>query len=242
MSEQFIEPDWLECVRGTIFYYPAAGGDTAEPIQVLCPSVQNFWFCDKNYKANLQLPCALDKNSGFRIVRSIQNGAVGARFERKIDNKGRSYNYLEPSRLVEDYQKNHITLTVTRRRGFGQIALTSEFDDNTIGVFMHRGDSIGEGGSGGFYLSNRKSTYKPCGHLFEKLESKLKDQSMIITDGSNSNIEWLNRFHFKDTSGKDAYLHHSNKSYRYGCFNWKCIGWLQMRYGPTLVWGLTKIY
>ena len=212
-----------------------------EPIQVLCGSVQNFWFCDKNYKANLHLPYALEKNSQLRIVSSIQNGAVGATLERRIDSRGKPYNFLEPSRLIERYQNDHLTLTVTRRRGFGQIALTREFDDGTIGVFMHRGDSGGDGGSGGFYLSNRKSSYEPCSHLFRKLENKLMDHSMIISDGSNSCIEWVRRFHFKDVSGESAYLHHSDKCYQYGSFNWKCIGWLKMRYGPTLAWGLTRI-
>jgi hypothetical protein len=241
VSDQFIEPDWLECVRGTIFYYPAAGSDTVEPIQVLCTSVQNFWFCDKNYKSNLNLPHALGIDSGFRITRRIQNGAVGACCDVRLDNKGKPYNYLDPSRLVEDYQSAQLKLTVTRRRGFGQIALTKEFDDKTIGVFMHRGDSGADGGSGGFYLSNRKSSNKPCSHLYNKLSLKLKDKSMVITDGSNSGVEWLRKFHFKEVCGNDAYLHHLGKSYLYGTFYWKCVGWLRMRYGPTLVWGLTRI-
>lgn len=241
MSEQFIEPDWLEYVSGTIFYYPAAGFDTMEPIQVLCGSIQNYWFCDKNYKANLHLPYALEMNSEFRIVSSIQNGAVGSKLERRIDSKGKQFNYLEPSRLIEVYQNEYLTLTVTRRRGFGQIAITSEFDDKTIGVFMHRGDSAADGGSRGFYLSNRKSSYKPCSHLFRKIENKLKDQAIIISDGSNSSIDWLRKFHLKNVSGETAYLHHLKKCYQYGSFHWKCIGWLKMRYGPTLAWGLTRI-
>ncbi len=33
-----------------------------------------------------------------------------------------------------------------RRRGYGEIGLSKEFQFNSIGVFMHRGDSSAEGG------------------------------------------------------------------------------------------------
>lgn len=241
ISDNFIEPGWLDSVRGSIFYYPAAGDDTAEPIYFLKEVIQNFWFCDTHYDANLELPRALPKESGYDITLAMKHGVIGAEFEERTDNKGKTYKYLEPSRLTEEYQNDSSILTVHRRRGFGQIALSLEFENNSIGVFMHRGDSKGEGGSDCYFLANKKASFKSCNRLLDKLEVKLKDQAIIISDGSNSKIPWLSIFHHKDVTGRDAYLHHQFKLYQYGSYIWICIGWLGSRYGPTLLWGLRKI-
>jgi hypothetical protein len=67
----------------------------------------------------------------------------------------RPYRKLEPGRLKQLYERvsDGRRLTVIRRRGFGQYVL-GEFPNRSIGVFVHRGDSPGDGGSNTYFLAN----------------------------------------------------------------------------------------
>ena len=80
---------------------------------------------------------------------------------------------------------------VCLRRGFGQYAL-HEVTDGTLGMFMHRGDSGGEGGSGVCYLANQRMSHAPISDLFDVIKRKLTMPGLIASDGSNSAIRELN--------------------------------------------------
>jgi hypothetical protein len=237
----FIEPDWLESVRGTLFFYPAAGFDYAEPLNVFKDHLDTFWFCDMDYPRGLDLAPVFDINGDFRLVRSEKSGSFDATMENRNDAQGHEYRFLEPSSLSETYERSDgRRLCVVRRRGFGQIALTKEFHSRSIGVFMHRGDSTGESGSNVYFLANKKASFDPCGNLFDKLGERLADNALVISDGSNTHIGRLRRFHRENTDGAVAYEYYRGKSFIFGGFYWSCVGWLSRRYGPTLVWGLQR--
>jgi hypothetical protein len=126
---------------------------------------------------------------------------------------------------------------VNRRRGFGQYALTNEFSDASIGVFVHRGDSPGEGGSNVYYLANRARDHEPCSNLLAKLVTKLAHRALIVSDGSNSRCRKLKRFHCcNDVSGNEAFAQMKSERICFGGLNWRCVGYLSNKYGPTLVW------
>lgn len=242
MDSFFIEPDWLESVRGTLFFYPAAGSDYAEPLNVFKNHLDTFWFCDKSYQRGLNLAPVFEIDADFCLVGRHKSGAVDAREERRRDKSGNEYSFLEPSRLSENYESSDgRRLNIVRRRGFGQIALTKEFDSRSIGVFMHRGDSPGEGGSNVYFLANKKASFEPCGNLFDKLGQKLADNALVVTDGSNAHITRLRRLHRKNMDGAVAYEYYRGKSFIFGGFCWSCVGWMSMRYGPTLAWGLQRL-
>jgi hypothetical protein len=131
-------------------------------------------------------------------------------------------------------------VTINRRRGFGQYALVNEFSDRAIGVFMHRGDSPGEGGSNVYFLANKDSRHEPCGRLFDKLSKKLDDRALIITDGSNTRLKRLRAFHRQDIAGPAAYSAAAKLAFVYGGFSWQCVGYMSNKYGPTLIWGLSR--
>jgi hypothetical protein len=241
--KQFIEHSWLELVRGKIFFYPAAFNDCAEPVIFFQDYIDFYLFCDKGYQQDLKLDSAIPYASDFSIVKTGCSGHVGADPVKRIDYRGKTYTHLDPSKLVESYRRSDgRILKIIRRRGYGQMALTKEFKPNTIGVFMHRGDSSGEGGSGIQFLANKTASFEPCGMLFEKLSEKLTDTALIISDGSNSYIPWVSQFHNKSVSGGEAYARHMNQEYRFGKFSWVCVGWLTNRYGPTLIWGLKRVF
>jgi hypothetical protein len=233
----------LEAVRGKALFYPAAGSDYNEALKVFQDHIDTFWFCDKAYPAGLNLPPVLTSNDGFLLIQSQKSGAPNATCEIRLAN-GRTYRFLEPSKLIEAYERTDgRQLTVIRRRGFGQIALSTEFTERALGVFMHRGDSPGESGSNIYFLSNKKADYEPCGRLFEKIGHCLADQALIISDGSNTSIRGLRRFHERkqrDTRGSEAFSYHQGRNFTFGGFVWTCVGWLSAKNGPTLVWGVTR--
>jgi hypothetical protein len=140
-----------------------------------------------------------------------------------------------PGRLIEFYGREDDArrLKIVRRREFGQCAL-SEFADRSIGIFVHRGDSEGEGGSNLFFLANTP--------LYDKLSRKLADTALVVSDGSLVEPSFLRKFHRpkKEKSGFDAYRFHKKKHYPFDPFDWRCVGYLGQRNGPTLVWQLTR--
>ena len=244
MSDFFVEPSWLTAVKGTRFYYPAAYLDHIEALEVFQDVVDDFWFADPHYPAGLKIEPALEKGSRFRLLEVERNGAINARQEQRQDVLRQSFNHLEPSRLIERYEREDgRKITVVRRRGYGQIGLMEEFSEKGLGVFMHRGDSGSgsESGSGVWFLANRKARYQPCGMLFDKLASRLADESLIVSDGSNCSIKALRTFHRKGVASEDAFKHFQGSDFDFGGFHWSCVGWLGRRYGPTLVWGLKRI-
>ncbi|MCW2275302.1 hypothetical protein GJ654_12495 [Rhodoblastus acidophilus] len=239
--ERYIEPEWLDAVRGKLFYYPAAYEDWAEPLAVFQDYISTFWFCDIHYERGLRLGSVFGSDPSYRLVDSEITGAPLAELSQRVAADGRHYRFLEPSKLWCTYERGDgRQIVVVRRRGFGQMTLTKEFDKGALGVFMHRGDSTGEGGSNVFFLSNSKTVYEPCGNLFKKISYLLSDQALIISDGSNTSIEVLKQFFNRTTSGRDAFLHHLGKQFSFGGFLWRCVGWLKPKGGPTLVWGLTR--
>jgi hypothetical protein len=232
--------DWMEAVREATFFYPAAGSDYLEPLTIFQDHIDTFWFCDVGYANGLDL-CAVLPKDEFRIIQREKSGAPTAIKERRKAENGLCYWFLLPSKLIESYERTDgRRLTVVRRRGFGQIALSEEFDDCSIGVFMHRGDSPGEAGSNVYFLANKKTRYERCGRLFDKLARRLKGKALIISDGSNSSIGWLRRFHHKSNAGHEAFSRYEGRLFNYGGFLWTCVGWLSGKNGPTLVWGLTR--
>jgi hypothetical protein len=241
LDDFYIAPEWLEATRGSTFFYPAAGSDHAEALSIFQDYVEVFWFCDISYPKGLNLRTVCNSNTDLRLVKQDISGEPMAEMESRRTDSNRKYNFLQPSKLVETYERTDgRRLTVIRRRGFGQIALSTEFTDCSIGVFMHRGDSLGESGSNVYFLANKKTVYEPCGNLFDKLARRLKNRALIISDGSNSSIGWLRRFRHKPIEGREAFSYHQGLTFPFGGFDWSCVGWLSRKNGPTLVCGLTR--
>jgi hypothetical protein len=241
LDEFYIAPEWLEMTRGSACFYPNAGSDHEEPLAVFQDHAHTFWFCDIAYPRGLDLTPVFALTANFRLVQSDKSGAPMATMEERIAENGRGYRFLQPSKLTEIYERTDgRRLIVVRRRGFGQIALSQEFASRSIGIFMHRGDSPGESGSNVYFLANKKSTYEPCGNLFAKVASRLKDLALIISDGSNTSISPLRRFHRSNTECRDAFSYHQGRTFEFGGFVWACVGWLTRRFGPTLVWGVKR--
>lgn len=113
-----------------------------------------------------------------------------------------------------------------RRRGFGQYAL-HELPDGSLSMFMHRGDSPGEGGSNVFYLSNRRTSHKPLSSLMSVIKRKLAYPALIASDGSNTTISEL----MASAKGSNEI-----KAFESHCLQWHRHPTLDLLSGITKVW------
>jgi hypothetical protein len=174
---------------GKIFMYPCAGSDIAEPVQVFGAYFDTFLFVDLKYNAS----CAAPEIPGWYMVEGSQRRFGSSNSAIRHCSVGRSrFRVVDPEWFFADYI-NEATcrkIVIVRRRGFGQYAL-HELRDGSLSMFMHRGDSFGEGGSKVFYLANRRTSHAPLSNLMNVLKRKLAYPALIASDGSNTTIRQI---------------------------------------------------
>lgn len=227
--------DWLEAVSAGSFLYPCAGNDYQPAISIFAPHLSDFTFCDLYYPAGLQMRPVLEPPE-YELISSDTEGAIHSEIS-LVD----CHKVIDPSTLSEVYvqRKSRRSITIRRRRGFGQFALLNA-KLRSISVFMHRGDSPGESGSNICFLADRRSSYTPIGCLLTKLEERLTDRAIVLSDGSNTRLKKLKKLHRQSVSGAEAFRRMAGTSFTHGAFRWSCIGFIDNRYGPTLAWGLER--
>lgn len=234
-------PDlWLQRIRGTRFLYPSSGADHAEALELFSPFLDRFMFADilRGYGARVRpKPENVIPSVSHSVV---QNGdCMAAIGRRRID--GRQRCHLDPAHTIRTYvrRNDQREIEVCWRRGFGQFAI-HEQPVGQLGVFMHRGDSGGESGSGIHYFGDLVRSYPPLSRLWSHIESKLAPYSLAISDGSNSCFEHL-RISYRDArSSQDAFAQYAGTVARTDNHDWELVGYLKRRNGPTFVWGLTR--
>jgi hypothetical protein len=200
--------------------------------------VDEFHFADIAYDfSDQRRRPKLPDDVRWRFISEELVGTPIATIEQRCSATRRGYRELEPAWLNQVYERSDDgrRIKVVWRRGFGQYAL-AEFAAGSLGVFVHRGDSGGEGGSNVFYLGNRARDHEPCSNLFDKLRERLPDKALIVSDGSNSDIPFIAQFHRKDIASEAAFARMRDRHFDYGGLDWRCVGYLGPRYGPTLVW------
>lgn len=221
--------------------YPSAGNeDWKKALEQFLDSMDKFIFADLNYsEANL-------KNfkihiAGLGIIEKEEaTGSFSNLVTSVVDGKNR-YCDIEPV-----YYNLHLRIKdelkiIIFRKGFGQYALY-ELENSSLDVFYHRGDSQGESGSNVFYLANRNAKHMPISKLFNTLISKLKDQALIVSDGSNTDFQKLNKTYkkIKDLKKEDVLENIENTEVRISNIVLKCIDALDYRYNHTLIWQVIK--
>lgn len=240
----YVEEPWLNSVIGKSLYYPAAGDDMQEAISVFSGYVSKFYFCDLRYPQGVEdrlMGCSyLPASFCYRPSSLIRRGDIRAELAYRYDESNRRYRWLEPSSVVCTYLgPSGCQVRIIYRRGFGEMGL-SELTAQELGVFMHRGDSAGEGGSGVTYLANKKRRFQALSMLFDLIASRAGASMIIVSDGSNTDISELRRYSSGNKCGSEIYDQIKESTFEKYGFLWRCIGWMQPRYGPTLVWGLNR--
>lgn len=226
-----IPEKYLKLVEGKQFFYPCAGYDYIEAVNAFFPYIIEFTFCDLIYNFKSDNLFLVGDDFIFLTSEIIQYPEVD------ITEKTLYCRSVRPEMLINTYvhKTTKKILTLKFRTGFGQYAL-QEFEDKSIGVFMHRGDSAtsGESSSNVFYLGNKKRNHEILSNLFDKLSLKLSDNALIVSDGSNCKTKFLKKFFKKEISGDLALeeLQFFNK----WNYTWNPVGHMNNKYGPTIVW------
>lgn len=194
-----IQPCALDEIRGAALFYPSAGEDWREPLELFAPAIAEFWFVDVAYFTRLPADVVepwIQDSTVFDFQGFTLNGPPLARHETRVDrSSGRSYPFVEPCTRTEVYEHRptNTRIRVHRRRGFGQRSISVVPD---IGVFFHRGDSPGEGGSNVHWLSNR---------WISTILGRLRDGGVVVTDGSLANAHHLRKFRHDDVAPEIAF-------------------------------------
>lgn len=232
-TEHFLPDHARDVAAQGALLYPCSGTDVQEPVRVFAPSVRELMFCDVSARGPQVLP-------GYKRVGCELSGNPEVRASRR-HSQGRSYAYVEPCVWSERLKHQHSgdDIVVRWRRGFGQYAL-AEFREKSISVFMHRGESQGDGGSNTWFLARERRDHEPLSNLFDKLALRLRSPALVVSDGSNCRIRPLRRFHNTDVSAPEAFAAMRVVVFEHWGLRWSCVGYMGRRYGPTLIWQVER--
>jgi hypothetical protein len=135
-------------------------------------------------------------------------------------------------------------IVIHRRFGSGPWALRTL---DRIGIFYYRGDSWGEGGSGCRWLAGPRSRInKKQEWLVDLLLHGLVDGGLLVTDGSTAqwgeyekHLARYSQYDIKD--GLVAFQDAQTRPFTDLRGNhFECVGLAGFRYGPVLIWRVTK--
>lgn len=225
MTQYSLPDEVLERLQAGNLFYPSAGDDILTPIEVFSPWLSNFWFVDPIYTGSP----LLENNSDYQFVDDPKNQKRGV--------SGETLRKCEPFE-IEVYQETYkrkqdqrcITVYQCKGRGYDTFRSLLKSQQTPLSVFFYRGDSPGNGGSGFYWL--RKARLK---NVLEVLE----DYGLIISDGSNATRELSTFHHCLDVAGNVA--QGRVQPFTFAKRRFECIGYLDAKYGPTLVWQVKRI-
>lgn len=238
-SRRSLDKDAMQGIAGKSFFYPCAWEDWYEPLDAFGALVDEFYFVDVGYR--FSDPVRI-KNARWTLLPEHSELRGPAIDFMRIKHEGRrTFRDIRPAWLCERYLDagSGQSVTVIRRRGFGQIAL-DELPDNSLGIFCHRGDSSTEGGSATWFLANRKASHPPLARLFDKIKRKLAYPALIVSDGSNTSIRQLCAPCF----ARDGEVSRDTSIDEFDHFglHWKHVGELNVdAHRRTLVWRVERV-
>ncbi len=260
MEIGYMEPGVLGALPEGVLFYPCCYHDLKEPISRFAPAVKEFWFVDMRYHYDVSFP--IDIASNQRLCDSakliFQESELDGILHincisihkpaptRRQCKRRQNANWSEPVDVVCHCNlrtDSDAEITVHLRRGCGLKCLEKhEFEH--VSVFFYRGDSPGQscGGSGHFWL-------KYSGVWFTQLLVRMPNNSLLVTDGSNSG-HCMGRHLCPDSDrgswrsrGKADMLDDIETEFEEGGHRYRLVGRVSNKidYGPTCVWQYTNV-
>lgn len=232
----------IDSLQGGVLFYPCSGDDIQKPIETFAQSIDVFWFADIAYlRHGPRRYRRLIESRSLRFVSEETREVPKTVHEDWDDVQQEKFPWLEPNLIEQTYLHTPTgrRIIVNLRGGYALAAFQKHIDK--LSVFFYRGDGRGEGGSSMQWL---KGTKTGKGHFTEVLQ-RIIHQGLIVTDGSNctkvKNNEYRHfaRFHLSKEGqwSEQAVIEpfadqHGNR--------FKCVGSLDRRKGPTLVWQVDR--
>ncbi len=224
MKDVCIPQNVIEKLEAKNLFYPSAGYDLEDLVKWFSPSITNFYFIDIIYDSKT----ALTNETEYKLLDQANCSLNG----KTINNK-EQYKIEISKQLYEDINLRHqFSVYMCRGRGYDAFRSIFKLQDCRMSIFFYRGDSGGEGGSGFNWLKKPRLR-----NILEVLE----DGGLIITDGSNSD-RMFNKHDTKSDSNIDGPTAFNDaQSFLYAERKFNCVGYLDNKNGPTLIWQVTKI-
>lgn len=226
-----------------ILYYPCCWNDTIEPIRLFLNGIDQFHFADN---CNIGLPAVEGQAERTRYNSILNRGEF---CNGRIGRLAIRPNWFVEKSDMHDIDIDQAALDLAKQltdcvnlpkspgiyqevwsnsRDGSKTEVICHYNDGVIAVssldklsvFFYRGDSIGEGGSGQWWLGPK---------LFNFVLDKLIDGGLIITDGSNPDplfreVEW-------------SPLWNEKNDFVYRDISFKCLGQIApIRGRLTFVW------
>jgi hypothetical protein len=211
-----IQSEAFEGLSARTLFYPSAGRDWATPIEAFRPWVRDFWFVDQNYPfPGLRLPATKLEHEW---TEEVTGETLRAKTPFVISIRHREYR----ARDGEVYRTHEC-----HGRGFDVFRAVIRARGIPLGVFFHRGDSLGNGGSNFWWLHRKR---------LESVLQLLEPGGLIVSDGSLA----LRNFKWSAPEGWAGDLS-AIRSFKRRSHRFDCVGYLGERYGPTLVWKTTSL-
>lgn len=223
--------------REGVLFSPCSGSDIDLPFELFLDVVSEFWFVDVNYSCDTiqSLHPDLTCPSGYRVLRADTIHPSGIQTD-----DDRVYADHPPCLRTTVYEHEQtgrrVVVNTFRRRGPSAL-----LDLPVIHVFFYRGDSLGEGGSGTWWLTQyeKKRRMTP---LIQEVLARLPGDGLIVTDGSNCREdEWNPYRHFSLVQRRGTAKEIIRSGFSFFDDNgnlFECVGYVGNRYGPTFVWKL----
>jgi hypothetical protein len=230
----------LQQLCETTLYYPCSGRDWADPLRLFGPWVRNIRFVEPNHTSHLSV------NRGRLLPKDFPEWKF---MSREIDGDPTQRASLGLGPQIEEEMPGFQPLTISElyrhlptgrdvtihfHRGDGRKTL-DRFSD-PFGVFFHRGDcgptdTPGEGSSGSHWLSKA---------WLEPVIRRMVNKGFIVTDGScgREYPELCRFYNHRTMNGQEAVS--QAQEFTSDGVHFKCVGFAGMRYGPTLIWQISK--
>lgn len=236
-----LEPNQaLEHLAESTLYYPCSGRDWADPLRLFGPWVRNLRFVDPNVRLRAGSKMAHMPSEHFLQWKFLHREVAGDAIPHACLGAGPNVEArwpgFTPLTVSEVYRHRptgrEVTLHWSQADGRSML---DRFQD-PLGVFFHRGDNgpakePGEGASGSHWLS--KAWLRP-------VLQRLVNRGFLVTDGScGKDYPELCRFHKNRTVDGARAVAESRAFVDEGC-HFQCVGFAGPRYGPTLIWQVTK--
>jgi hypothetical protein len=205
-------------------YYPCAGQDWREILGLFGPQVRTFQFCDLAYQFDTGWSAHWPEGWALGPDPWCVDGPMVGRVLRL-----NAFRHVRPATLqgTVRHLPSGRQVALSFRRGFGQYGL-HEIPDGSLDVFVHRGDSLGEGGSGVWFLANMTARHQPLSRLLDVIGAKLRYPALIGSDGSNTRLVQLKQAAYGDPEAPTRFIA--------GPLTWRRVGDVPFRGRQTVFW------
>lgn len=227
-------PPVQETEPGKVLFYPCAGFDVLHAIETYLPEVRTFYFADKyRFDGKPLLNTERRYRDGELEFEDFSN-RYRLQSTREIDLKAifsARQLHRRSSVFLETYERlsDNVTFYVVQCNGAGEAFFKTFFVDagQKLDVFYYRGDSMGFGGSGVFWLGE---------NLLSAILQQLNNDGRVTTDGSQSDCSeirsTLGFYHLQ--RNYDLATGPTSFVFKQWQFERKRI--FEPRYGPTIEW------